>query len=53
MPIIILTKLSRHLKKKKKVKNYRFSFLSINNFFSIPKFEIKGLEQNHIADAGL
>lgn len=30
-----------------------FSFLNIDNFVSIPRFEIKGLKQNHIVDEGL
>lgn len=30
-----------------------FSFLNIDNIFSIPGFEIKGLKQNHIVDEGL
>lgn len=30
-----------------------FCILNINNFFSIPRFEMKGLKQNHIADESL
>lgn len=30
-----------------------FSFLNIDNFFSTPRFEIKGLKQNRIPDEDL
>lgn len=54
MPVMILTQVSRDLKRRgKKVKKKMFSFLNIDNFVSIPRFEIKGLKQNHIVDEGL
>lgn len=42
--------LKRSDKKKKKVKILMFSILNIDNFFSIPRFEIKSLKLNHIAN---